>query len=74
MEVMRSTEQYRPNIRRLGDQLGAWYTPLAILMAMAAWLISHDVLRFLAVLVVATLGPLLIGIPIPVFHQSAVDQ
>ena len=23
MEVMRSSEQYRPNIRRLGDQLGA---------------------------------------------------
>jgi len=74
MEVMRSSEQYRPNIRRLGDQLGAWYTPLAILIAMAAWLISHDVLRFMAVLVVATPCPLLIGIPIPVFHQSAVDQ
>ena len=30
MEVMRSSEQYRPNIRRLGDQLGAFYTPLTI--------------------------------------------
>ena len=28
MEVMRSSENYRPNIRRLGDQLGALYTPL----------------------------------------------
>ena len=32
MEVMRASEQYRPNIRRLGDQLGALYTPLAIVM------------------------------------------
>ena len=69
MEVMRSSEQYRPNIRRLGDQLGAWYTPLAILIAMAAWLISHDVLRFLAVLVVATPCPLLIGIPVTIISS-----
>jgi heavy metal translocating P-type ATPase len=69
MEVMRSSEQYRPNIRRLGDQLGAWYTPLAILIAIAAWLISHDVLRFLAVLVVATPCPLLIGIPVTIISS-----
>ena len=69
MEVMRSSEKYRPNIRRLGDQLGAWYTPLAILIAIAAWLISHDVLRFLAVLVVATPCPLLIGIPVTIISS-----
>ena len=27
MKVMRQTEQQRPKLRRLGDQLGAWYTP-----------------------------------------------
>ena len=27
MKVMQSTEQQRPHLRRLGDQLGAWYTP-----------------------------------------------
>jgi heavy metal translocating P-type ATPase len=69
MEVMRSSEQYRPNIRRLGDQLGAWYTPLAILIAIAAWVFSHDVLRFLAVLVVATPCPLLIGIPVTIISS-----
>ena len=69
MEVMRSSEQYRPNIRRLGDQLGAWYTPLAVIIAIAAWLISNDVLRFLAVLVVATPCPLLIGIPVTIISS-----
>ena len=30
MQVMRDSEQQRPHIRRLGDQLGAFYTPLSI--------------------------------------------
>ncbi len=69
MEVMRSSEQYRPNIRRLGDQLGALYTPLAVIIALVAWLISDDVVRFLAVLVVATPCPLLIGIPVTIISS-----
>lgn len=69
MEVMRSSEQYRPNIRRLGDQLGALYTPLAVVIAIAAWVISGDVIRFLAVLVVATPCPLLIGIPVTIISS-----
>ncbi len=66
MEVMKSSEQYRPNIRRLGDQLGALYTPLAVIIALTAWTISGDVLRFLSVLVIATPCPLLIGIPVTI--------
>jgi cation transport ATPase len=33
MEVMRRTEESRPRLRRLGDSLGAFYTPLALLVA-----------------------------------------
>lgn len=69
MEVMKSSEQYRPNIRRLGDQLGALYTPLAVIIALGAWAISGDVLRFLAVLVIATPCPLLIGIPVTIISS-----
>jgi len=69
MEVMRSSEQYRPNIRRLGDQLGALYTPLAVIIALSAWAFSGDVVRFLAVLVVATPCPLLIGIPVTIISS-----
>ncbi|MDO9048341.1 MAG: heavy metal translocating P-type ATPase [Methylobacter sp.] len=69
MEVMQSSEQYRPNIRRLGDQLGALYTPLAVIIALTAWMISGDVIRFLAVLVIATPCPLLIGIPVTVISS-----
>ena len=69
MDVMRSSEQYRPNIRRLGDKLGALYTPIALIIAIGAWLVSQDILRFLAVLVVATPCPLLIGIPVTIISS-----
>jgi heavy metal translocating P-type ATPase len=63
MKVMQSTEQQRPHLRRLGDQLGAWYTPFALILAGIAGLLSKDVHRFLAVVVVATPCPLLLAIP-----------
>ena len=63
MRVMRETEQQRPRLRRLGDQLGAWYTPIALTVAVAAGLISGDSHRFLAVVVIATPCPLLLAIP-----------
>ena len=66
MHVMRDSEQHRPQLRRLGDQLGAWYTPLALGMSVAAWIWSGDPVRFLSVLVVATPCPLLIGIPVAI--------
>ena len=66
MQVMRETEQKRPRMRRLADQLGAWYTPVALLIAGLAWWISGEALRFLAVLVIATPCPLLIAIPVAI--------
>jgi len=66
MEVMRASEQGRPRLRRLGDQLGAIYTPVAVTVALIAWALSHDPTRFLAVLVVATPCPLLIAIPVAI--------
>lgn len=66
MQVMRESEQRRPELRRLGDQIGAVYTPLAVAIALVAWFASSDPLRFLAVLVVATPCPLLIGIPVAI--------
>jgi len=66
MRVMRETEQRRPSLRRLGDTLGAWYTPLALVIAIAAWAASGDPRRFLAVLVIATPCPLLIAIPVAI--------
>lgn len=66
MRVMQESEQGRPHLRRMADRLGAWYTPFAVLIAGAAAFISGDLSRFVAVLVIATPCPLLIGIPVAV--------
>jgi len=66
MEVMRESEAKRPQLRRLGDQLGAIYTPVALTVAVIAWAFSGEAIRFLAVLVIATPCPLLIGIPVAI--------
>ena len=66
MDVLKSSEERRPQLRRMADSLGALYTPLAIAIAAAAWFMSGSPTRFLAVLVVATPCPLLIAIPVAI--------
>jgi heavy metal translocating P-type ATPase len=66
MEVMRESEAKRPQLRRLGDRLGAIYTPVALTVAILSCAISGEAVRFLAVLVIATPCPLLIAIPIAI--------
>jgi heavy metal translocating P-type ATPase len=66
VRVMEETHQRRPRMRRLGDMLGAWYTPVAVSLAAVAWLASGESERFLAVLVIATPCPLLLAIPVAI--------
>jgi heavy metal translocating P-type ATPase len=62
--VLAEAEQKRPTLKRLGDQIGAIFTPVAMVVALTAWYVTGDSMRFLAVLVIATPCPLLIAIPI----------
>ncbi len=73
MQVMQQSQQQRPQLRRLGDQLGMAYTPLAIAVAAAAWIYSGEALRFLAVLVIATPCPLLIAIPVAIIGSISLS-
>jgi heavy metal translocating P-type ATPase len=66
MRVMKEAELHRPALRRVGDRLGAWYTPVAITMAGLAWYSTGDPRRFLSVVVIATPCPLLIAIPVAI--------
>jgi heavy metal translocating P-type ATPase len=66
MQVMEQTQQKRPQLRRIGDRLGAWYTPIAVVLAGMTWLITGDSMRFLAVVVIATPCPLILAIPVAV--------
>jgi P-type E1-E2 ATPase len=73
MQVMQATEQKRPQLRRLGDRIGAWYTPIADVVAVLAWIISGDAMRFLAVVVIATPCPLLLAIPVAVIGAMSLS-
>ena len=66
VRLLQQTEANRPRLRRLGDKLAAWYTPVAVAIALGAWWWSGDSLRFLAVTVIATPCPLLIAIPVAI--------
>jgi heavy metal translocating P-type ATPase len=70
--VMQDAETNRPKIRRVADRLGAWYTVLALGIAVAAWIASGDPTRFLAVLVIATPCPLLLAIPVAIIGAISV--
>ena len=73
MEVMRESEEKRPRLRRLGDQLGAIYTPVAVALAIFAWAVSGEAVRFLAVMVIATPCPLLIAIPVAIIGSISLS-
>jgi heavy metal translocating P-type ATPase len=66
LKVIQQTEQNQPRIRRIGDRLGAWYTPLALGLAALGWVLSGNPERFLAVSVIATPCPLLLAIPVAI--------
>ncbi|WOX05604.1 heavy metal translocating P-type ATPase [Microbulbifer pacificus] len=51
---------------RLADRYALWFIPAALLVAGLAWAISGDVLRALAVLVVATPCPLILAAPVAI--------
>lgn len=72
VEVLHASEENRPRIQRLGDRLGAWYTPAAVAIALASWFFSGQSERFLAVLVIATPCPLLIAIPVAIIGAISV--
>ncbi len=53
-------------IIRLADRYAAWFLPVALIVAGAAWLASGSAVRAVAVLVVATPCPLLLAAPVAI--------
>ena len=66
LRVVEEAERNRPKMRRIADRLGGWYTPVALAMGICGWILSGTSERLLAVLVIATPCPLLIGIPVAI--------
>lgn len=72
MHVMQDAEANRPQMRRIADRLGAWYTLLALAIAGIGWVLGGDATRFLAVLVIATPCPLLLAIPVAIIGAISI--
>ncbi len=64
--VMQEAQAKKLKLRRLGDQLGAWYTPFALVLAVAFAYYENSAITFLSVIVVATPCPLIIAIPVAI--------
>lgn len=64
IKLVRSAASSQSPFVRLADRYSVPFTVVAFLLAGAAWIISGEAIRFLAVLVVATPCPLLLGAPI----------
>ncbi|MEO7986798.1 MAG: heavy metal translocating P-type ATPase, partial [Gemmatimonadales bacterium] len=66
VELVRTAQASKAPLQRLADRYATWFTPATLLVCLAAYLLSGDSLRVLAVLVVATPCPLIIATPVAI--------
>jgi len=64
VELVRSAQASKSPLQRLADRWAVWFTPFTLLACAAAWYVSRDATRVLAVLVVATPCPLILAAPV----------
>jgi heavy metal translocating P-type ATPase len=66
IRLVREAQQSKAPLVRMADKYAFLFLPLTIAVAAAAWLISGDPVRALAVLVVATPCPLILAAPVAI--------
>ena len=66
VELVRSAQEHKAPVQRLADRYAAWFTPVTLAVCAAAWAVSRDPVRVLAVLVVATPCPLILATPVAI--------
>ena len=64
IKLVKSAEASRSPFVRMADRYSIPFTLLAFTIALGAWALTHQSIRFLEVLVVATPCPLILGAPI----------
>src|SRR6185503_14877053 len=66
VELVRSAQSSKAPLQRLADRYAIWFTPVTVLVCGAAVWITHDWMRALAILVVATPCPLILATPVAI--------
>jgi heavy metal translocating P-type ATPase len=64
MRLVKQAQQAKAPLTRLADRYAMLFLPLTVAVAAAAWVISGDPVRALAVLVIATPCPLILAAPV----------
>lgn len=66
VRMVQSAQQERSPAARLADRYALLFIPAALLLAGGSWLVTGNVVRALAVLVVATPCPLILAVPVAI--------
>ena len=66
VELVRSAQASKAPLQRLADRYAVWFTPVTLFVCVAAYAVTRDWTRVLAVLVVATPCPLILATPIAI--------
>jgi heavy metal translocating P-type ATPase len=66
VELVRTAQASKAPLQRLADRYAVWFTPVTLVVCAAAYLLSGDPTRVLAVLVVATPCPLILAAPVAI--------
>ena len=66
VELVRTAQSSKSPFQRMADRYAIWFTPLTLLACVAAYAVSSEWSRVLAVLVVATPCPLILAAPVAI--------
>jgi heavy metal translocating P-type ATPase len=66
VELVRTAQASKAPLQRVADRYAVWFTPATIVACGAAWFATHESLRVLAILVVATPCPLILAAPVAI--------
>jgi heavy metal translocating P-type ATPase len=66
VELVRTAQESKAPVQRLADRYAIWFTPATLIVCALTFAATHDWLRVLSILVVATPCPLLLATPIAI--------
>ena len=66
VDLVRKAQASKAPLQRLADRYAVWFTPATLAVCLLAYGITHDPIRVLAVLVVATPCPLILAAPVAI--------
>ncbi len=66
VRLVEAAQSSKAPMARMADRYAIWFLLLTVIISGAAWLITKDPLRALAVLVVATPCPLILAVPVAI--------